>query len=306
MMKSLLAFAIFLIGALIDPGASTVVMQSAQSAPDKSVKLDRHYREGEALRYEMKGDNRGWEYQIQADAAVKKDSEGVLYEEIGWSNLRSNAPMSLSPSSLGFRQTLSLAETSKYLTVPNLSKVQPALIGPITDMLTFYSDVFLSKQLKLSHVGQHAYFEHGIPNSWADGERIVLGEDSIDFDLTLVAADPEAHTATLLVRHVSPVHPQVHLPAEWMKASVGDAPNNWVQVEKTEGKFVAEVGLETFDVHVKLDTGNGRILSADLHNPVVTVRRICEDSALLKCDAPKAQTILREVSLTLIPEGNTP
>jgi len=303
-MRPALACSILLMSASINASAWTMTTQSAQSVPDNSIKLDRRYREGEALRYEMKGSNHGWEYQIHADALVKKDDEGVFYEQISWSDLRSNAPMTLSPSSLDFRQTLSLAETSKYLTVPDLSKIQPILIGPITDMLTFYSDVFLSKQLKLSHVGQHAYFEHGTPNSWADGQRILLGEDSIDFDLTLVSADPAEHTATLLVRHVSPAHPQVHLPAEWMKAPVSDAPNNWVQVQKAEGKFVAEVGLEIFDVRVKLDTRNGKILSADLHNPVVAVRRTCEDPILSKCDAPKAETIVRDVSLTLVPESN--
>ena len=46
--------------------------------------------------------------------------------------------MTLSPSSLSFRQVLSLAPTSKYLAIPPfLSTVQPFLIGPITDMLTF-------------------------------------------------------------------------------------------------------------------------------------------------------------------------
>jgi hypothetical protein len=58
----------------------------------------------------------------------------------------------------------------------------------LLDPSKLYS-VFLTKQLKLSHVAQRAYFEHGTPTSWADGERILLGEDSIDFDLTLVSAD---------------------------------------------------------------------------------------------------------------------
>jgi hypothetical protein len=46
--------------------------------------------------------------------------------------------MSLSPASLSFRQTLSL-DPAIQPSIPNLSQVQPFLIGPITDMLTFYS-----------------------------------------------------------------------------------------------------------------------------------------------------------------------
>src|SRR5258707_15342913 len=124
-MRPALACSILVMSASIN--AWTVTTQSAQSVPENSVKLERRYREREALRYQMKGSNHGWEYQIHADALVKKDNEGVFYEQISWSDLRSNAHMTLSPSSLDFRQTLSLAETSKYLTVPDLSKIQPIL-----------------------------------------------------------------------------------------------------------------------------------------------------------------------------------
>lgn len=271
---------------------------SNQLAEPRSTPFERRYRQGETLRYKMTGSNHGWQYQIQADGIVKKDAEGLFYEQIGWSNLRSNAPMALSAASLDFRQQLSLS-ASKYLVVPNLNKVQPFLIGPITDLLTFYSDVFLANELKLSRAGQHAYFPHGSPNSWADGQHVLLGQDSIDFDLSLSAIDSEEHTATLLVRHVPPAHPQVKLPAEWMQARVGDAANNWVQVEKSDHSYVAQVGAETFEVRVKLDSRDGKIVSAELHNSVVFRSRECEDADLSRCDAPKTQTILRQVTLLL-------
>jgi hypothetical protein len=255
--------------------------------------IQRSYHQGETLRYEMKGSNRGWEYQIQADAVVKLDAEKVFYEEIGWSNLRSNAPMTLSPGSLAFRQNLSMAD-SKYLGVPDLSKVQPFVIGPITDLLTFYADVFLAHNLGLKHAGQHEYFARGTPNSWADGQYVIVGQDSIDFDVTLTAPDQ------LLVRHVSPPHPQVKLPAEWMKAPVGKAENNWVEVQKSSDKFLAQVGEETFEVHIKLDPSDGKIISADLHNPVVFVSRECVDAALANCGAPKPESLTRDVSIHLI------
>ncbi len=137
------------------------------------IALHREYRVGEVLHYEMKGSNHGWEYQIEATDVTRKDATDGFYEEIGWSNLRSNAPMTLSPTSLAFRQTFS-TESGKYLAVPDLSKVQPFLIGPITDMLKFYSDIWIAKEKKLTQVGQHVYFEHGKPNSWADGQHVVL------------------------------------------------------------------------------------------------------------------------------------
>jgi hypothetical protein len=274
--------------------------QTVSAATNKNtVELVRRYSSGETLRYEMTGSNRGWNYQIQANDAIKRDTAGAFYEEIGWSNLRSNAPMTLSPASLAFRQTLSLA-ANQYLAVPDLSKVQPFLIGPITDMLTLYGDLYLAIQ-KLDHVGQHVRFSHGKPNSWADGQRVILGEDAIDFDLTLLDSNPHEHTATVLVRHIPPEHPQIQLPAKWMEAHISDTPNNWVQVEKSGDTYIAQVGKEVFDVKLQVDTRDGKILAADLQNPVTAVSRACQDAALTRCSAATPQTILRQVSLHLIP-----
>lgn len=291
----------FVLTGLVFCGHPLAQAGSPQPPSGPAVSIERHYVAGETLTYEMKGSNHGWEYEIQASDLVKKDASGVFYDEIGWSNLKSNAPMELSPASLAFRQTLSLTSAT-YLTVPDLSKVQPFVIGPITDLLTFYSDLFLANQLKLNQVGQHIYFEHGKPNSWADGTRVLVGQDAIDFDLTLLEADASRHTATILVKHVPPKHPQVQLTAKWMEAPVGEAANNWVQVTKaSDGKYVAEVGEEVFEDRLVIDTNDGKIISAQLHNPVTSIQRECEDASLSKCGAPKPNNILREVSLVLRP-----
>jgi hypothetical protein len=274
-------------------------VQSSNPAP-VAIVLNRSYKPGEVLQYEMTGSNRGWEYQIQANGLVKQDKEGTFYEEIGWSNLRSNAPMKLCPSSLSFRQTLSLAPTSKYIAIPNLSAVQPFLIGPITDMLTFYSDVFIARRTNLTQIGQHAYFEYGKPNSWADGQHVLLGQDSIDFDLALLSENTQDHTVILEIRHVPPKHPQVELPAQWMLAPISSAANNWVQVEKSADGYIAQVGYEVFDVRITLDTRDGKILSAQMHNPIVAISRECSDAALSKCNTPTPEKILRDVTLHLL------
>jgi hypothetical protein len=72
------------------------------------------------------------------------------------------------------------------------------LIGPITDLLTFYSDLWLADRMgKLSHAGDHFYQNHGTPASWADGNIVVIGETSIDFDVTLADINPSDKVATL-------------------------------------------------------------------------------------------------------------
>ena len=122
--------------------------------------------------------------------------------------------------------------STRYL-CPTSGRVQPILIGPITDLLTFYADVQLAmRQKNLLRTGDHIYVKHGRPNSWADGTYTVFGQDSIDFDITLTEVDQAAHEAALLIRHVPPVQAQIQFPATWMIAPVGDHPNNWGEGRK--------------------------------------------------------------------------
>jgi hypothetical protein len=186
--------------------------------------------------------------------------------------------MPLAAASLQFRQSLSL-DPEKPPSIPNLSAVQPMLIGPITDLLTFYVDLWLAARTgKLSHAGDHVYQKMGIPASWADGNYVVLGEDSIDFDMTLTDVDRQNQVVTLLVKHVPPEQPSVHLPVDWMRVPVADTKNNWVDVQKRDGKFVAAVGKETFDVRVKVSLADGKILSGTIDNPVKAKERDWDDA----------------------------
>jgi hypothetical protein len=150
---------------------------------------------------------------VQAKGIAKKDASGHYLEEYGWSDFKSSVPMPLSTSSLSFRQNLSL-DPAIQPSVPNLSQVQPFLIGPITDMLTFYSDLWIaSRQSTLVRKGDHAYVKFGGPISWADGSYVIMGEDSIDFDLTIKELDAADQIATLLVWHLPPPQPKVKSPA---------------------------------------------------------------------------------------------
>ena len=272
----------------------------AQDIPAGHALLSRRYHDGETLKYRMRGTNERWQYEIQAAGVVKKDQNGKYTEEYAWSNLLSGgAAMPLSAASLQFRQVLSL-ETEKPPAIPDLSKVQPLLIGPITDLMTFYVDLWLAARSgKLSHPGDHVYQKMGIPASWADGNYVMLGEDSIDFDMTLTDVDRQNQVVTLLIKHVPPEQPAVHLPVDWMREPVADTKNNWVDVQKRDGKFVAAVGKETFDVRMKISLADGKIVSGTLENPVKARERDCEDAAFTKCGDPRPHEILRRIEITL-------
>jgi len=233
---------------------------------------------------------------------VKKNPAGNFVEEYAYANFVANGkPVVMTPAMKDFRQNLSL-DSATPTGVPNLSQVVQ-MVGPITDMLTFYADLWLANKLnKLAKPGDHFYFDAmaNTPNSWADGNYTIIGEDVIAFDFTLTNIDAANKTATLEVRHVPPPNPQIKLPADWMRAPVADTPNNWVQLQKMDdGKYSGEVGKEVFDAILKISLVDGKILSATLDNPVEVIERDCTDIALTKCGEPMRFQIRRQVEITL-------
>ena len=273
----------------------------SETASGEDNPLLRRYREGETLTYHMKGVNENWQYEIDAEGVVKKDPGGSYFEEYRWSNLISDGQkIALPAASTDLRQCLSL-DLNRAPGPPNLSHVDPKLIGPITDFLTLYADLWLAaKTRKLTRAGDHFYFKGDSTGNWADGNYVLRGEDSIDFDMTLKEVNEAAKTAVLVVRHVPPENPNVKLTAEWMSKPVADTANNWVQVQKAgAAKFLAAVGKEMFDVEIKISTTDGKVLSGTIDNPLQTVERECEDAGLSKCGAPRAHNIRRHVEVGL-------
>ncbi len=270
---------------------------------DDSTLFVRRYRPGETIVYRMTATNKGKDrvthYEARAEGEVKKDSSGAWYENYTWTDLRVNDErIPPGPAGQRFRQRLSLSPSFR-LAIPDMRGIPPALVGPVVDLLTFYADVRLAmRATELQQSGDHVYVNDGSPNSWADGSRILTGEDAIDFDITLADVNQVDSIATLDIRHVPPARPRITLAAPWMKTPVAGAPNNWVQVSRGEaGGFVAAVGKESFLAEVRLSLVDGRILSATLDNTVDVSERACTDSALVLCGDPVRYTITRRIEI---------
>lgn len=279
--------------------ASTLV--SAQMSAPGAGPLTRHYREGETLTYHMVATNEDWHYTADASGTANKSASGSYSDEFRWTGMTSNGqPIALAPAMVQFRETLSL-DPNLMPSGPDLSKVDPRMVGPITDLMTFYVDEWLMNKIGiLQHAGDHFYVPNPQVSSWADGSRVLVGKDHIDFDLNLQSIDQGKQTAVVVVHHVPPAHPNLEFPAAWMQAPVADTANNWVEITKTkDGKYEAGVGKETFDVTIIVSTADGRILSASMDNPVVTSVRECDDEALTKCGLAQAHTIHRHVTIAL-------
>ena len=274
---------------------------SAQQAMADAERLERRYTDAAISHYLMTGKNDGWQYTIRATDVVKRDTSGRYYEEIGWSSLTSNAQQAMTPASLAMRQTVSLDDPASYMKMPELANVQPLLIGPITDTLTIYSDLLRAMQAKLVQPGQTAYVSLTTPNSWADGQRVLLGQDVVDFSIRVESVNAAEHTETLLIQHVPPPRSHIQLPAKWMQERTSTPPDNFIQVSKQSDGFTAEIGKETFDVRLTVDTRDGHILSAEMHNPVVLTSRTCTDRELTQCGPEASKTTLREITWKLVP-----
>ncbi len=189
--------------------------------------LTRHYRDGETFAYHMTATNEEWRYTADASGTAKKTDSGAYIEEFRWTGMTSNGqPVTLAPAMAQFRQPLSL-DPNWMPSMPDLSKVDPKMVGPITDLMTFYVDLWLMNKIGiLQHAGDSLLVPNPRINSWADGAQTTVGKDQIDFDLHLQSIDPVKQTAVVVVRHVPPSHSSLQFPAEWMNAPVADTANN--------------------------------------------------------------------------------
>jgi hypothetical protein len=275
---------------------------TVQGPTQPSPALSRQYKDGAMAVYEMHGDNDGSTYAIRLHSVVKKGADGRFGEEYSWSDLVSNGePRPLRVASQGFRATVTLQKGGAPFVLPDLSQT-PDLVGPVLDLMTFYADLFLAINAgELRDVGDRLVVPTQGVASWADGTRVLVGEDAVDFHLTLTAVDRKAGIATLQIEHTPPKEPGIRLPGDWMRAPVRETPNNWVQVQKSGDAYVASVGQETFDVLLRVRLSDGVILSASMENPVITVERQCRDRELRQCDEPHPRRILRRIEMSLEP-----
>lgn len=279
-------------------------------APAPARILARKYVEGETVAYEMRATNqsrlRTLKYSARTSGIVRKEPGSGFYEELEWTALVVDGdPVDLPQPSRIFRERLSLAPDA-VMRIPSLAQLHPNLIGPVLDLLNIYADLALAARMDgLANAGDHVRFDHNRPNSWADGRFVLVGEDAIDFDLTLSELDRAGKTATLIVRHVPPASPAIRITAEWMRKPVAGTANNWTQVATyAPGKYTAAVGSELIEVRIVVDLSTGRILSATMENPVEVLERECEDLEAKRCGEPVRYRIIRTIELVPVPASS--
>jgi len=241
----------------------------------------------------MEGVNNGATYEHRITVAVRKGPDGHLFDEV----------MFAGPQDL--RQAITLDGSTGPFSpadiAAGLSKA-PGLVGPFTDMLTFYADLYLAMHAAtLIKSGDSA----SVPNPRSpdrgptEGMLFSVRITSISRSSSRTF-DRSADTATLLVKHVPPASPKIRIPADWMKAPVVDTPNNFVQIVKVANRYVASIGKETFDVTLKVRLSDGVLISAVIDNPVLTTERDCTDAAATNCGESRPGKVFRHIELKMI------
>src|SRR2546427_8674899 len=87
----------------------------AQDSSSSARLLSRRYRDGERLRYLMKGRNNDWTYQVRLTAVVRRRADGQFVEEYGWSDfVVDGVQQPLTPASREFRQAVTLTGGSPF------------------------------------------------------------------------------------------------------------------------------------------------------------------------------------------------
>lgn len=264
--------------------SATSLANTAQNAP-----LIRHYQLGEVINYNMRGYNvtgsTPRSYTISAQGQLTKKPSGVFEESFRWMDLVINdVPITLSEQSQSYRQLLSL-DRAYDIPFPTGEEFQSELGGPVWDLMSFYADLRIAAHSgRLLKEGDRFSFIHSKPNSWVKNDpNLIIAEDCIDFDFVLKEIDDNNMRVVLVASHVPPDKTCVNLPAPWMKESVSDKPNNWVQVKRVPEGFEVEVGREDFVDIITIELGTGRIIEAIMNNPLNTIERLCSDEALLNC-----------------------
>jgi hypothetical protein len=276
----------------------------AEDPPGAPPALSRKYTEGEVIAFELHAVNRGRfrtvEYSARAQARVRRGATG-FFEEFQWSDLVVDGTLVPLAAAGAFRQRLSLSPETA-LTVPNVGQIPPELVGPALDLLNFYSDLRLAiRREGLAKAGDRKLIPHNRPNSWADGRAILIGEDTMDFDVTLESIDTAERKARVVVRHVAPDNPAIKIAADWMRSPVARGANNWTQVGRyPPGKYTAAIGSELIEVAVEVDLDGGRILAASMTNPLETIERECEDAEARRCGEPSRHKVLRTIELKAV------
>src|SRR5262249_19576380 len=118
---------------------------ATRALPQAASLLTRRYTDGERIRYVMKGSENETTYEVRMTATTATRTDGQFFESLAWSDSKIDGqPRPLSAEAQQFRLAVTTEGVMPFA-LPDLSKAE-GLIGPVTDAMTFYADLFIARR----------------------------------------------------------------------------------------------------------------------------------------------------------------
>jgi len=286
------AIMVFCAGILV----ATCSSAPASASPGPGYTYVRHYVSGQVTRYGYTEDENGAEVTAKA-RLTSYIRRGIGGEQVQWVALTAGG-QNLDAQARAFpAYDLSLdPRDPDGLALPDTQNAGQ-LRGPVDDLLTIY--VGLSSKVgidRLHQPGQSYVDPTLLPGNFSSATAPV-GRDLVQLTTTLTSLT--ARRATFTSSYQPPPDGGLTLTQPWMSSPVcGSTPNNFELVQAEGSEYVALWGCESFTVTTVVDRGSGRIVSAQMTNPLQLDGSLCQDEALTECTSIPPTSLLRNVQLT--------
>lgn len=282
-------------GTLVAAGAPALASTSAGSA-DSTYTYVRHYVKGQVSNYSYTENEDG--AVTTAEARLRSYIHGGIGgEQVKWFELTS-AGQNMNAQARAFPPyDLSLdPRDPDGLALPN-TQTAGDLLGPITDLGTFYVDLSIPVGIDNLHQPGQSYTDPTPLSGNFASATSPVGQDLIQLTTTLTSLN--ATQATFTSTYVPPPQGGLTLTQPFMDSPVcGSTPNNFELVQQQGTGYQALWGCENFTVTTVVNRPSGQIVSAQITNPLQLDEVTCTDEALTDCQAPVPLTIPRTAQLT--------
>lgn len=279
--------------------AATCSAASASTSPRPSATsytYHRHYINGQVTRYSYTESGGGTD--VTAVARLRSFvRQGIGGERIKWVALTSNG-QDLSAQARAFpRYDMSLDPKNPGGLIQPNTQTAGQLSNPVLDLFTFYGGLSAFVGIENLHQPGQSYVEPTLLHGIFSSATAPVGQDLVQVTTTLTSLTDQQATFT------GSYQPQagggLTLSQPWMSSPVcGSTPNNFELVQAQGTQWLALWGCESFTTTTVVDRHSGRIVSAQMTDPLTVDLTVCQDEALTQCAPIQTTTLLRTVQVT--------
>lgn len=281
--------------------AATCSSASASPSPkssDTSYTYHRHYTDGQITRYSYTELITGGTV-ITAEARLRSFiHHGIGGERVKWVSLVSNG-QDLSAQAKAFPPyDMSLDPNSPGGLIQPDTQTAGQLSNPVLDLFTFYGGLSPFVGIGNLHEAGESYVEPTLLHGVFSNATTPFGQDLVRVTTTLTSLTDQQ--ATFTGSYQPPAEGGLTLSEPWMSSPVcGSTPNNFELVQQVGSAYQALWGCESFTTTTVVDRDSGRIVSAQMSDPLTVDLTTCQDAALTEC-APivTGVSLLRTVQVT--------